>query len=52
MYYEKVYQDAEIMICPVDIDNITKENWYKTNKGIETVLGEFKRCGEQLEYVL
>ena len=52
MYYEKVYQDAEIMICPVDIDNITKENWYKTNKGIETVLSEFKRCGEQLEYVL
>ena len=52
MYYEKVYQDAEIMICPVDIDNITKENWYKTKKGIETVLGEFKRCGEQLEYVL
>lgn len=52
MYYEKVYQDAEIMICPVDIDNISKENWYKTNKGIDTVLGEFNRCGEQLEYVL
>lgn len=52
MYYEKVYQSAEIIICPVDIDNITKENWYKTKKGIDTVIGEFKRCAEQIETIM
>ena len=27
--------------------NITKENWYKTEKGTERVLGELARCGNQ-----
>lgn len=52
MYYEKVYSDADIIICPVDVENITRNNWYTTKKGIDAVLGEFKRCAEQLGFIM
>ena len=52
MYYQKVYSDADIINCPVDVENITRNNWYTTKKGIDAVLGEFKRCAEQLGFIM
>ena len=52
MYYETLYKDTKFIIHPVDIDNITKDNWYKTEKGINFVLGELERYGWQFKDIL
>lgn len=57
MLYQMAFPDTEIKVCPVHCYNITKENWYKSEKGIDRVLGELTRCGNQFvgdikEYLL
>ncbi|MGN1029455.1 MAG: YdcF family protein [Bacilli bacterium] len=52
MYYETLYQDTKFIIHPVDIDNITKNNWYKSKEGINLVLGELERYGWQFKDIL
>lgn len=52
MYYESLYQDTKFIIHRVDIDNIRKDNWYKSKKGIDLVLGELERCGWQFKDML
>lgn len=47
MYYKLAYPETDFVIASVDIDNINRENWYLTPKGIENVLGELSRCGSQ-----
>lgn len=57
MLYQMAFPDVKIKVCPVHCYNITKDNWYKTEKGIDRVLGELARCGSQFvgdikEYLL
>lgn len=57
MLYQLAYPEAQIAICPVDCCGITKENWATFAYGIERVLGELARCGNQFsddirEYLL
>lgn len=52
MYYETLYEGTKFIINPVDIDNITKDNWYKTEKGINLVLGELERYGWQFKDII
>lgn len=52
MYYETIYKDTKFIIHSVDIDNISKDNWYKSKKGINLVLGELERCGSQFNDIL
>lgn len=52
MYYETLYKDTKFIIHTVDIDNINKDNWYKTKEGINLVLGELERCGWQFKDIL
>jgi len=47
MLYQMAFPDVEIKVCPVSCYNITKENWYKSESGIDRVLGELFRCGNQ-----
>ena len=47
MFYQMAFPETEIKVCPVHCYNITKYNWYKTEQGIERVLGEMARLGEQ-----
>lgn len=47
MLYQMAFPEAEIKVCPVHCYNITKDNWYKSEKGIDRVLGELARCGNQ-----
>ncbi len=46
MYYQINFPDTEFLIAPVYID-ITRENWYCTERGRKKVLGELKRLGTQ-----
>lgn len=47
MLYQMAFPNVEIKVCPVHCYNITKDNWYKSEKGIDRVLGELARCGNQ-----
>ena len=47
MLYQMAFPDVEIKVCPIHCFNITKDNWYKTEQGIDRVLGELTRCGNQ-----
>ena len=47
MLYQMAFPEADIKVCPVHCYNITRENWYKSKAGIDRVLGELARCGNQ-----
>jgi len=47
MLYQMAFPDVEFIVCPVHCYNITKNNWFTTEKGIDRVLGELARCGNQ-----
>ena len=57
MLYRLAFPDTKFYVCPVVCMEITKEDWYKTEQGIDRVLGELARCGNQFvgdikEYLL
>ena len=47
MLYQLAFPETEILVCPFDCYGITKENWYTFEYGIDRVLGELARCGNQ-----
>ena len=47
MLYQMAFPDVEFRVCPINCSGITKENWYKTERGINRVFGELERCGNQ-----
>lgn len=47
MLYQMAFPDVEINVCPVNCYNITKDNWFMTEYGIDRILGELTRCGNQ-----
>ncbi len=52
MYYETLYPDAELLVCPAKCADVTRENWTQSEYGIDTVLGEMERCGGQFHAIL
>ena len=57
MLYQMAFPNTKIYVCPVVCMGITKDNWYKSEQGIDRVLGELARCGNQFvgdikEYLL
>ena len=57
MLYSLAFPNTKFYVCPVVCMDITKENWYQTERGIDRVLGELARCGNQFvgdikEYLL
>ena len=47
MYYRLAFPEAELLVVPVDVYGIARDNWYKTEYGVERVFGEISRCGDQ-----
>ena len=52
MYYETLYPDAELLVCPAPGADVTRENWLQSAEGIDAVLGEMERCGGQFHDIL
>lgn len=52
LYYQICFPEAEILVCPVDSKGISRDNWFLTEEGIRTVLGEMERCGTQFGDIL
>ena len=49
MTYSHLFPDTEFYVVPSNTQNITAGNWHKTERGIQVVLGELKKCGEYFE---
>lgn len=47
MYYRYAFPEAELLVIPVEIMGIRRDNWFRSSKGIRLVLGELERCGSQ-----
>ena len=47
MLYQIAFPDVSFIVQPVHCYNITRDNWYMTEEGIDRVLGELARCGNQ-----
>lgn len=50
IFFQSAFDKSEVLMMPVD--TFTGEDsgdWYKSEKGIKRVLGELRRCGEQVD---
>lgn len=47
MFYQMAFPNVSFFVSPVPGFDITKDNWYKTDYGIQRVMGELSRCGNQ-----
>ena len=45
--YQLAFPEAEIQVVPVDVYGITRDNWFRHDDGVNRVLGELARCGNQ-----
>lgn len=52
MYYQYVFSDVKIFTVPSVTDGIDRENWNKTEKGVEEVLGEVNRIIKQFSFMM
>lgn len=53
MYFEYVFQDTDVefLMCPAVTQGISRCSWMESQKGMDTVLGELRRCGEQFAWM-
>lgn len=47
MLYQMAFPEVEFKVCPINCSGITRENWYQSERGINRVMGELSRCGNQ-----
>ena len=52
MYYQTLYPDSDILVCPAPGAAVTRDNWTRSGEGIDAVLGELSRCGAQFGEIL
>ena len=53
MYFEYIFQDTDVefLMCPAVTQGISRCSWMESQKGLDTVLGELRRCGEQFAWM-
>jgi len=47
MLYQLAFPGVELFVVPVDVYGISKADWYTHEYGVDRVLGELSRCGNQ-----
>ena len=52
MYYQTLFPEARLLLCPAPGADITRENWMLEPDGIDQTLGELTRCGSQFHDIL
>lgn len=52
MYYETLFPEAELLVCPAAGAAVTRGSWLDSEEGIDAVLGELSRCGGQFHEIL
>ena len=44
--YSWVYPETQFIICPIDLKDTSRENWFNNPIGIERVMSELQKCGQ------
>ena len=52
LYYQAVFPETEILVCPTITKNISRDNWFKSRDKIDRVLGELEKCGSQFHEIV
>lgn len=52
LYYQILFPDTEILVCPTITKGITRDNWFKKRETADIVLGEIERCGSQFHEIV
>ena len=52
MYYQLLYPETRFYVVPSETDGINKQNWRKTEEGIDAVTGEITRIIKQFSLLL
>lgn len=52
LYYQLLYPETKFLVCPIKESDITKDNWFFSEKGTTTVLGEMERIGTQFHEIM
>lgn len=52
LYYQVLFPDTEILVCPTVTKGISRENWFKSPEKIDKVLSELERCGSQFHEIV
>ena len=52
MYYQTLFPETQLLLCPAPGTAITRENWMLEPDGIDQTLGELTRCGSQFHDIL
>lgn len=47
MLYQMAFPKTRLKVCTFDARGITRDNWFTTEQGVDKVLGELFRCGNQ-----
>ncbi|MBD5080866.1 MAG: YdcF family protein [Ruminococcaceae bacterium] len=47
MLYQMAFPTVRLIVCPFDVSGITRDSWFMTEQGVDRVLGELARCGNQ-----
>lgn len=48
MYYSYAFPDTQFIMCPVDVDGISKDTWHESPSATKTVMAELRKAGGQL----
>ena len=52
LYYSAAMPETRFIVCPAPTPGYTREDWFLTREGFDTVMGEVARCGAQVNEVL
>ena len=52
LYYQILFPDTKILVCPTVTKDISKDNWFKIREKSDRVLGEVERCGSQFHEIV
>lgn len=52
LYYQILFPNTKILVCPTVTKDISKDNWFKTREKSDRVLGELERCGSQFHDIV
>ncbi len=52
LYYQILFPDTEILVCPTVTKDIRRDNWFLTKEKTDKVLGEIERIGTQFHDIV
>ncbi|MCI8442108.1 MAG: YdcF family protein [Provencibacterium sp.] len=50
MFFQSAFPDTQFSILPFEGTGLTKEDWFLSENGVQRVLGELARCGNQFDF--